>query len=49
MALLLTYDGCIVALRLAAAMVAVSRDREKNADKDGGFAKTGLPSARPKL
>ena len=30
-------------------MVAVSRDREKNADKDGGFAQTGLPSARPKL
>ena len=31
------------------AMIAVSKDREKDADKAGGFAQTGLPSARPKL
>jgi enoyl-[acyl-carrier-protein] reductase (NADH) len=32
-----------------AAMIAVSRDREKNAEKAGGFAQTGLPSRRSKL
>ena len=43
--------GCILMHELsccAAAMIAVSRDREKNADKAGGSAQTGLPT-RPKL